>query len=69
MGMSQGDVIKVGLDSLDHNIRGDVYQYKSMIAYDDQTKDSSLLHLLWRLQGRVESYAMSCLEILADIIN
>ena len=32
--MIDGEHVKIGLDALDHNIRGDVYQYKSMIAYD-----------------------------------
>ena len=59
---------QIGLDSLDHNIKGEVLSLKSMLTYDAEN-DSSLLHLLWRYQGRIEQQVMGCLECLADIIT
>ena len=60
--------IRVGLDSLLHNIRGEVYTYKSMLTYDPDN-NNSLLHLLWRYQGKMDNYTMSCLGHLSEIIT
>ena len=47
---------------------GEVYTYKSMLTHDPGN-NNSLLHLLWRYQGRMENYTMSCLNYLADMIT
>ena len=39
-----------------------------MLTYDPDN-NNSLLHLLWRYQGRMENYTLNCLECLADIIT
>ena len=59
---------KIGLDSLNNSIRGEVYTYKSMLTHDPDS-NNSLLHLLWRYQGRMENYTMSCLNYLTDMIT
>ena len=59
--------IKFGLDSLQHNIAGEVYSFRSMLTYSPDD-DSSLLHLIWRYQGRMENYTMTCLEHLTKIL-
>lgn len=41
---------------------------KSMLTYDPEN-DNSLLHLLWRYQGRMDTYTVNCLEDLAIIIG
>lgn len=46
-GLQEGSTHQVGLDSLHHNIKGEVYTYKSMLTYDPDN-NNSLLHLLWR---------------------
>ena len=60
--------MKIGLDSLYHNIRAEVYTYKSMLTYDPDN-NNSLLHLLWRYQGKMENYVMNCLGHLGEIIT
>jgi hypothetical protein len=39
-----------------------------MLTYDPEN-DNSLLHLLWRYQGRMDTYTVNCLEDLAIIIG
>ena len=68
LGLQQGEKHQIGLESLNHDIKGEVYTYKSMLTYDPDN-NNSLLHLLWRYQGRMENYTMNCLECLADIIT
>ena len=46
-GLQQGEVHKIGLDSLHHDIKGEVFTFKSMLTYDTESTNS-LLHLLWR---------------------
>ena len=41
---------------------------KSMVTYDPEN-ESSLLHLLWRYQGRMDTYTVNCLEDLVQIIS
>ena len=33
IGLQEGETQKIGLDSLNHNIKGEVYSYKSMLNY------------------------------------
>lgn len=40
---------------------------KSMLTYDPEN-DNSLLHLLWRYQGRMDRYTVDCLEDLVKTI-
>ena len=39
-----------------------------MLTYDPDNTNS-LLHLLWRYQGRMEDFTMTCLNCLADIVT
>ena len=39
-----------------------------MLTYDPENTNS-LLHLLWRYQGRMEDFTMTCLNCLADIVT
>jgi len=55
------------LDSLAHEIKGEVYTFKSMLTYEPD-KNNYLLHLLWHCQFRLESFALSCLNNLVAII-
>ena len=59
---------KIGLDSLNNNIRGEVITYQSMLSHDPHS-NNSLLHLLWRHKNRNENYTMQCLNSLADIVT
>lgn len=59
--------VKFGLDSLAHNIKQDVYMFKSMLTYDPEN-DNSLLHLLWRYHGRMDVYTINCLEHLGNFL-
>ena len=60
--------MRFGLESFYHSLRGEVYSYRSMLTYDPKNNDS-LLHLLWRYQGKMENYMMTCLGHLGDIIS
>jgi len=66
--VSSGDDLRFGLIMLGHNIKDEVYQLKSMLTYDPDN-DNSLLHLLWRYQGRMNTYAVNCLVHLTAIIT
>jgi len=44
----------------------EVYTYKSYLATNDNI--DSLLHLLWRYKGRMDTYTVSCLLSLLNII-
>lgn len=50
-----------------HNLKEEVIMLKSMLTYDPEN-DNSLLHLLWRYQGRMDTYAINCLEDLTSIM-
>lgn len=40
---------------------------KSMLTYDP-VNDNSLLHLLWRYQGRMDQYTVNCLDDLTRVM-
>lgn len=67
-GLEEGETHRIGLDSLFHNIKGEVYSYRSMLTYDHEA-NNCLLHLLWRYKGRMETYTLECLSSLSDIIT
>lgn len=67
-GLQEGEKHEIGLEALHHDIGGEVYTYRSMLTHDPEN-NNSLLHLLWRYRARMESYTMSCLNYLADIIT
>jgi hypothetical protein len=56
-----------GLQLTNCNIKDEVYMMKSMLTYDPEN-DNSLLHLLWRYQGRMDRYTVDCLEDLVKTI-
>ena len=57
LGYQADDKHKIGLDCLNHNIRGEVITYQSMLSHDP-CSNNSLLHLLWRHKNRNENYTM-----------
>lgn len=56
---------KIGVKVLFSN-NDEVYNYKSYLFTNENI--DSLLHLLWRYKGRMDSYTVSCLESLLNII-
>jgi len=40
---------------------------KSMLTYDPEN-DNALLHLLWRYQGRMDTYTVNCLDDLTRVM-
>lgn len=67
-GEVEGERLKLGLESSFHNIKDEIYMSKSMLTYDPMN-DNSLLHLLWRYQGRMDTYVNNCLEYLGFILQ
>jgi hypothetical protein len=65
---NQTERIRVGLDALFHNIKSEVFEYRSMLTFEPKDNDC-LLHLLWRYQGRMDSYTITALEYLLSIAN
>lgn len=65
--LSSNLITKVGLELSFHNIKEEIYMMRSMLTYDPEN-ESSLLHLLWRYQGRMDTYTVNCLEDLAVIV-
>lgn len=63
-GLQMGQRHQIGLDSLCHDIAGEVYTYKSML-----TCENSVLHLLYRYRIRHEDQALAWLSHLADIVT
>ena len=68
IGLQEANNHKIGLDALNHEIKGEIITYKSMLSHDSGSHNS-LLHLLWRYKGRNENYTMQCLNSLSDIIT
>lgn len=56
---------RIGVKVLFSN-NDEVNSYKSYLFTNDNI--DSLLHLLWRYKGRMDSYTVSCLESLMNII-
>ena len=65
--MQSEQKVRVGLENTFHNIKEEIFMVKSMLTYDPEN-ESSLLHLLWRYQGRMDTYTVNCLEDLTTII-
>jgi hypothetical protein len=57
---------KVGVKIL-HSLSDEAYSYKSALIQD--TIDDSLLHLLWRYRGRMDTYTVNCLYGLLNLIS
>ena len=53
----------IGLNSLFHDITGEVYTFRSTLNYE-----KSLLDLLYRYSVRHEDLALAWLDLLADIV-
>lgn len=51
-----------------HSISGEVYNQRSYLSYDSNIGDESLMHLLWRYQGRMDVYTVNSLEFLATYL-
>lgn len=64
----QTERLRIGLDALFHNIKSEVAEYKSMLTFEPKDTDC-LLHLLWRYQGRMDTYTITALEYLLTIAN
>lgn len=64
----QADRIRVGLDATFHNIKTEVFEFRSMVTFEPKDNDC-LLHLLWRYQGRMDTYTITALEYLLAIAN
>ena len=61
--------IQIGLESTcTHDIKEVMFQMKSMLTYDPEN-DSSLIQLLWRYHGRVDTYTVKCLEDLTSVMS
>ena len=58
-------MIKVGVKVL-HSLSDECFAFKSSIIYD--STDDSLLHLLWRYKGRIDTYTVNCLYSLLHLI-
>ena len=63
-GMQEGSKHVIGLESLYHDIAGEIYTFKSTL-----TQENSLLQLLYRYQVRHEDQALQWLGYLADIVT
>lgn len=60
--------VRLGLElSCSHDLGEEVYMMKSMLTYDPEN-DSSLIHLLWRYHGRMDTYTVNCLEDLSKVM-
>jgi hypothetical protein len=57
-----------GLEGTFHNLKTEVYRLQSMVTYDPENQ-RSLLHQLWREQGKISMFPLNCLEILVKIIT
>lgn len=64
----QTDRTRIGLDALFHNIKSEVCEYRSYLTFEPKDNDC-LLHLLWRYQGRMDTYTLTALEYLLAIAN
>jgi hypothetical protein len=63
----QNEVItKVGIPAL-HSMSDETYSFKSALIQD--SIDDSLLHLLWRYKGRMDTYTVNCLYGLLNLIS
>jgi len=63
----QNEVItKVGVPAL-HSMTDETYSFKSALIQD--SIDDSLLHLLWRYKGRMDTYTVNCLYGLLNLIS
>lgn len=60
--------ILVGLETAYHSLKEEIYMMKSMLTYDPEN-DNSLLHLLWRYQGRMDQYTVNCLDDLTRVME
>ena len=60
--------VKIGIDMPGYDLKKDVYIFKSALTYDPQN-NTSLLHLLWRYQGRMDQFTLICLNVLTNIIT
>jgi hypothetical protein len=58
-------MIKVGVKVL-HSLSDECYSFRSALLAD--STDDSLLHLLWRYKGRLDTYAVNCLWSLLNLI-
>jgi hypothetical protein len=58
----------VGLETAYHNLKEEIHMMKSMLTYDPEN-DNSLLHLLWRYQGRMDQYTVNCLDDLTKVMQ
>lgn len=66
VGKSEDEIAtKVGVKVL-HSAGDEVYSFRSALTYD--SADDALLHLLWRHRVRMETYTVSCLFSLLNLI-
>ena len=66
--MADQEKPKIGLDAINFEIKGEVFLFRSALTYDS-TNNESLLHLLWRYQGRMDQFTLTCLNVLINIIT
>ena len=57
---------KIGVSQL-HSLSDEAYSFKSALIQD--SIDDSLLHLLWRYKGRMDTYTVNCLYGLLNLIS
>lgn len=57
----------VGMEMSNFGMKKEIFMMKSMLTYDPEN-NNSLLHLLWRYQGRMDQYTVNCLDDLTKVM-
>ena len=57
---------KIGVQNLNHSVNEEIYTYRSTLLPAES--DDALLSLLWRYKGRIDSYTVSCLQSLVNLL-
>lgn len=62
------DSQRLGIDMPNYDIRKEIYSYRTAVTSDHQN-NISLLHMLWRYQGRIDQLTLTFLNVLINIIT